>query len=170
VLKIELLSRSHDRERFDCGSEALNGCLRQTARQHTERGISRTFVVVDEEAPEPKEILGYFTVTICQIRAEELLEKWAKKLPREVSGVKLGRLAVAKDRQRQGLGTMLLMAALDKVALVFESAGGIGLFVEAKDEEAKAYYERFGFEPLQRAPLELFLPLPTIQMLRAEAK
>lgn len=52
MYKIELLSRAHDREGFDCGSEPLNAYFRQTARQHTERGISRTFVMVEEEAGE----------------------------------------------------------------------------------------------------------------------
>ena len=27
---------------------------------------------------------------------------------------------------------------------VFESAGGLGLFVDAKDDAARTYYERFG--------------------------
>ena len=48
-----------------------------------------------------------------------------------------------------------------KVLGVFESAGGIGLFVGAKDNAAKAYYQRFGFVPLPENPLQLFLPLQT---------
>jgi hypothetical protein len=46
---VELLSKRHDREGFDCGSEPLNLILRQTARQHADRGISRRFVLTDEE-------------------------------------------------------------------------------------------------------------------------
>jgi len=162
VLKVELLSRAHDRASFDCGSEALNVYLRQTARQHTERGISRTFVLADETAAEPRPILGFFTLNICQLRAEQLPPELVRKLPREVSGLKLGRLAIARDRQRQGLGGVLLVAAMRKVIEVFESAGGIGLFVDAKDEAARSYYERFGFIPLSDEPLQLFLPLQTL--------
>ncbi len=161
--KIELLSRTHDREGFDCGSEPLNAFFRQTARQHTERGISRTFVLVDEGAREPKPVLGFFTLNICQIRAGQLSPELARKLPRDVAGIKLGRLAIAADRQRQGLGKMLLVAAMEKVVEVFESAGGIGLFVDAKDEAAKDYYVRFGFVALPDNPLQLFLPLATLR-------
>lgn len=163
MYKIELLSRAHDREGFDCGSVPLNAYFRQTARQHTERGISRTFVLVEEDAREPKLVLGFFTLNICQIRAEQLSPELARKLPRDVAGIKLGRLAISADRQRQGLGRMLLVAAMTKVIEVFESAGGIGLFVDAKDEAAKAYYERFGFIALPDSPLQLFLPLATLQ-------
>jgi len=163
VYKLELLSRAHDREGFDCSSEPLNAYLRHTARQHTERGISRTFILVEEGAGEPKPILGYFTLNICQLKSEELPPELARRLPREVSGIKLGRLAVAKDRQRQGLGKLLLVAALRKVLEVFESAGGIGLFVDAKDDAARIYYERFGFASLPDNPLQLFLPLQSIR-------
>ncbi len=161
--RIELLSRAHDREQFDCGSAPLNDYLKQTARQHTERGLSRTFVLVEENAAEPKEILGFFTLNICQLKTDHLPPGLARKLPREISGVKLGRLAVAKDRQRQGIGKMLLVAALRKFQDVFESVGSVGLFVDAKDETSKAYYEGFGFIPLPSNPLQLFLPLDSIQ-------
>ena len=163
MYSIELLSRAHDREGFDCGSEPLNVYFRHTARQHTERGISRTFVLVAQDAKAPTPVLGYFTLNICQIRAEQLPLELARKLPRDVAGLKLGRLAIASNRQRQGFGQMLLVAAMKKVIEVFQSAGGIGLFVDAKDEAAKSYYERFGFVALPDSPLQLFLPLQTLR-------
>ena len=161
--KIELLTPSHDRDGFDCGSEPLNLFLKQTARQHAQRGISRTFVLVDESAIAPKPILGYFALNICQVKSESLTPQEAKKLPRDVSGVRLGRLAVSGAHQRQGIGTKLLVAAMGKFMEIFNTAGGIGLFVDAKDQDAKRYYEQFGFASLPTNELELFLPVKTIQ-------
>ena len=160
--KIELLDKSHDRDGFDCGSEPLNLFLKQTARQHAERGISRTFVLVDEGATAPKPIVGFFSLNICQIKSESLSQAEAKKLPRDVSGIRLGRLAVSKEHQRQGVGKMLLVAAMGKFMEIFNAAGGIGLFVDAKDQDAKKYYEQFGFVPMPSNELELFLPVKTI--------
>src|SRR5207249_9535581 len=54
---------------------------------------------------------------------------------RNVPGVRLGRLAVAKEYQRQGIGKTLLIAAMRKFMDIFETAGGIGLFVDARSEE-----------------------------------
>lgn len=161
--KIELLAKTHDRDGFDCGSEPLNLFLKQTARQHAERGISRTFVLVDETAVAPKPIVGFFSLNICQIKSEALTPAEAKKLPRDVAGVRLGRLAVAKSHQRQGIGKILLAAVMGKFMEIFNTAGDIGLFVDAKDQAAKRYYEQFGFVSMPSNELELFLPVKTIQ-------
>jgi ribosomal protein S18 acetylase RimI-like enzyme len=163
VRKIEPLTRAHDREGFDCGSDPLNVFLKQTARQHGVRGISRTFVLVEEDAREPKPILGFFSLNICQVKSESLSPQEAKKLPRTLSGVRLGRLAVAKAYQRQGIGKTLLVAAMGKFMEIFNMAGGIGLFVDAKDQEAREYYEQFGFVSLPSNDLELFLPVETMR-------
>lgn len=161
--KIELLAKSHDRDGFDCGSQPLNLFLKQTARQHAARGISRTFVLVEEGAPEPKPVLGFFSLNLCQIKSESLPAEEAKKLPRDVAGIRLGRLAVAKELQGRGIGKTLLVAAMGKFMEIFNTAGGIGLFVDAKDHDAKRYYEQFGFVCLPSSELELFLPAKTIQ-------
>ena len=84
-------------------------------------------------------------------------------MPRDVAGVRLGRLAVAKARQRQGIGKTLLVAAMGKFVEIFNTAGGIGLFVDAKDQAAKRYYEQFGFVAMPSNELDLFLPVKTIQ-------
>jgi GNAT superfamily N-acetyltransferase len=163
VRKLELLTKSHDREGFDCGSEPLNSFLKQTARQHEERGISRTFVLVEEDDSDPKRILGFFSLNLCQVKTDDLPPEEAKRLPRSVPGIRLGRLAVAKELQRQGVGRTLLVGAMGKFMEIFNSAGGIGLFVDAKDLDAKRYYEQFGFVSLPTNELELFLPLRSIQ-------
>lgn len=161
--KLELLTKAHDRAGFDCGSEPLNAFLKKTARQHAERGISRTYVLVEEAAPEPKPILGFFSLNLCQIKSEALTLEQARRLPRDVSGVLLGRLAVAQGLQRQGIGKLLLIGAMRKLMEIFDAAGGIGLFVDAKDQEARRYYEQFGFVSLPSNELELFLPVRTLQ-------
>jgi ribosomal protein S18 acetylase RimI-like enzyme len=58
-----------------------------------------------------------------------------------------------------------MVEAMQRTLAIAENAGIIGLFVDAKNEAAKTYYERFGFVSLEEIPLELFLPLPTIRQL-----
>lgn len=65
--------------------------------------------------------------------------------------------------QGNGLGKILLAAAMEKCLEIFKIAGGIGLFVDAKDENARKYYEKFGFICLPSNDLQLFLPAQTIQ-------
>ena len=84
---------------------------------------------------------------------------------RQIPAMRLGRLAVARSRQREGLGKVLLVEAIYKVAAVASVAGGIGLFVDAKDQAAADFYARFGFEPTPTEPLTLFMPMETARRL-----
>lgn len=159
-LKIEPISRSHNRSSFNCGNADLNHYLQNTARQQSEKGISRTFVLVD--SGQPLEILSFFTLAACEILVEKLPPRFAKKYPLRASAAKLARLGVALHMQRQGIGTYMMLNAMDRVLQVAEHLGIIGFFVDAKDNSAAAYYRQFGFIPLPDNPLELFLPISTI--------
>lgn len=161
--KLELLDETHDRRAFDCGSDPLNLFVRQVAKQHLKRGISRTFVLVSADSEAPKPILGFFSLSACEGDASDLPPSVAKKLPRKIPAVRLGRLAVSKSAQGKGLGSGLLGLAMRKTALSAEFIGVAGMFVDAKDEGAARFYQRFGFEPLPDRPLTLFLPIKTIQ-------
>lgn len=161
MLRIELLSRRHNRVGFDCGNTELNDYLRHTARQHTEKGLSRTDVLVDDAAP--NEILGYVTVGLAEIVTDSLPPTYAKQYPAKAHGVKLARLCVATARQREGLGALMMIHAMRKALRVADSAGIIGLFVDAKDEAASQYYRRFGFIPLPDDSHKLFLPPATLR-------
>ncbi len=161
MLKIEPLGPHHDRERFDCGTPALNDYLKTTARQHIEKGLSKTFVLVDDGELEC--ILGFLTLAVCEVQTQSLPPKLAKKYPQQVPAARLARLAVAEDRQREGLGRLMMVHALQQAIRVSESVGIIGFFVDAKDEHASRYYEQYGFVALPDNPLKLFLPLATLK-------
>jgi len=84
-------------------------------------------------------------------------DAWRKKLPRRIPGVRLGRLAVDRQYQGTGLGELLLVDALTRAQRIYTEGGGIGLFVDAIDEQAAGYYQRFGFVASPDNPLLLFL-------------
>jgi len=161
MLKLEELSRKHDRTKFDCGVNELNQYLKNTARQHIVKGVSRTFVLLDEEIS--SEILGFYTLVFCEISVKELPSKYAKKYHLKAPAAKLARLAVAKKYQRQKLGTYMMVNAIERTLLISKNIGIIGFFVDAKDGSVKKYYEQFGFIPLPENRLQLFLPLTKIQ-------
>lgn len=150
------LTGSHDRQGFDCGRQELNDWLQKTARQHQEKGLSKTFVATLDDAPDC--ICGYYALTLVELESRTLSEAWRKKMPRRIPGVKLGRLAVDKQFQGKGLGELLLVDALSRAQRIYQEAGGIGLFVDAIDAQAATYYRRFGFEAMPDNPLLMFLP------------
>ena len=79
--------------------------------------------------------------------------------------VHLGRLAVDKAAQGQGLGDALVVNALSRVR---EVAGHIGIYaveVWALTDRVATFYERHGFKPLLDHPLHLYLPMKVIRKL-----
>ena len=161
TFKIELLARNHNRQDFDCGNVDLNRYLCNTAYQHIKKGISRTFVLTDDATPD--QILGFFTLASCEIFVESLPDKYARKYPSRAPAAKLARLAVSRHRQKKGLGTYMMTNAMKRVLDVSKHLGIIGFFVDAKDDKAAGFYRQFGYIPLKDNPLQLFLPLATIQ-------
>ena len=155
MMQVRALTGNHDRQGFDCGRQELNGWLRQVARQHQDKMLSKTFVAVREEAPTC--ICGYYALTLAELENRHLPETWHKKLPRRIPGVRLGRLAVDRQYQGKGLGELLLVDALTRARRIYAEAGGIGLFVDALDEQAAGDYLNLGFDASPDNPLLLFL-------------
>ncbi len=154
-MQIVSLTGSHNRQEFDSGDQELNDWLQRVARQHQEKGLSKTFVATHESMPD--HIYGYYALTLAELENRHLPEARRKKLPRRIPGVRLGRLAVHKQYHGKGLGELLLVDALTRARRIHTEAGGIGLFVDAIDEQAAGYYLRFGFEAAPDNPLLLFL-------------
>lgn len=156
-MRLEALTDSHDRQRFDCGQPDLNAWLARVAGQHQAKGLSKTFVAFQDDKPE--RVCGYYALTLTELDRSQLADSLRKKLPQRVPGVRLGRLAVDLVFQRQGLGQFMLVDALMRARRIHVEAGGIGLFVDAKDEQAAAWYHRFGFVAMPDQPLLLFYPV-----------
>lgn len=64
--------------------------------------------------------------------------------------------------QGKGLGAELLLAAGARALAVASEVGGVALALDAKDDRAAAWYERFGALRLLDDQLTLVLPLDTI--------
>lgn len=151
------LTGSHDRQGFDSGRAELNDWLQRVARQHQDKGLSKTFVAVLEDQPE--QICAYYALTLTEVDTAALSEQRRRKLPRMIPGVRLGRLAVHQRYQGKRLGEIMLMDAIERVRRITEHAGVVGLFVDAIDDKAAQFYARYGFEAFQDEPLKLFLPV-----------
>ena len=153
---VQPLDDRHDRKSFDCGDADLNGWLKQTARQHKEKGVSSTFVSVRDEAS--VEILGFYAISLAELVNANLPAQYGKRLPNKVPVFRLGRLATALGHQGKGIGEFILFDAIDRTTRISGEVGGIGLVVNAK-HSAVEFYHRYGFEQMAAHPQNLFLPL-----------
>ena len=163
---IEPLDRArHARENFDCGKPVLNAFLRQYAAQQKDKGISNTFVMVEDYDAMPRPIIGYFTIRPYEISRDRLPQNLRTGYTDRIGAYLLTKLAVATVQKSKGVGTTLLHDALRRVIALIDQAGGAGLFVDAKEEDVVSFYTERGFIRLAVDSLELYMPKKTIEEL-----
>jgi ribosomal protein S18 acetylase RimI-like enzyme len=108
------LADHHDRTSFSCGLEALDRYLREQAGQDLRRRLSAVFVFCK---PGSDRILGYTTLSSCQVDVVSLPPSLAKRHPRRpVPATPIDRLAVDRTYHGQGAGEVLLVSALARAA------------------------------------------------------
>ena len=160
-MNIEPLASNHDRRGFSCGVEALDQYLQRFARQHANANVSRTYVAADGSA-----IIGFYSLAMSAMRRENLPSRHLSRFPNfPLPVARLARLAVDLRHQRQGIGELLLADALQRCLRLSEEIGMIGVVVDAKDEHARGWYERYEFERLPDLPLTLWLSAVAISRL-----
>jgi predicted N-acetyltransferase YhbS len=147
------LDPGHDRTAFDCGIGPLNDYLHKYALPNQQNRSARTYV-----ATRGTRVVGYYTLAAGSVGRADAPDRVAKGLANHpVPVILLARLAVDRSEQGQGLGKGLLKDALRRVVQAADLIGCRALLVHAKDDGAKAFYERFGFVPSPTHPLHLFL-------------
>ncbi|PKO92908.1 MAG: GNAT family N-acetyltransferase [Betaproteobacteria bacterium HGW-Betaproteobacteria-10] len=151
------LDADADTAGFDCGEKALDEYLQRYASQDIKRGVARVFMA--SPAGQPQVIAGFYSLSAARIAAETLPETIRKKLPRyPVPVALLGRLAVSRQAQGQGPGSILLADACKRVTAASETLAVAAIVVDAKSSQAAAFYRHLGFIELPGQPGRWMLP------------
>ena len=159
---VEALGAAHNRGTFSCGVEVLDRYLRRQAGQDARRNVATVYVLRHRESVA---VAGFYTLANSAIQLAELPPARAQKLPRypQVPATLLGRLAVDLRHRKRGLGEFLLFDAMRRSLELSRASAAFALVVDAKDEAAKSFYLRYGFEPIVSSTRRLFLPMQDIE-------
>ena len=154
----------HDRADFDCGEAPLNRYLREQASQDIKRKVAGCWVLVSRD--NAKSVLGFYTLSTEVVDMKELGDAdpdVAKRLPRypRLGAVLLGRLAVAKTAQKQGLGELLLFDAMHRI--LNAQIPAVLMVTDPKNAKAAAFYRKYGFKPL--TPGRLFITTQQVKVI-----
>lgn len=124
---------------FDCGDKQLNRWFRTKALQNEAAGFSRTHVMHNQG-----QLIGFYTLSAAaiDIEASALGEDSA---PDPIPAILLGRMAVASDFQKLGVGKRLLFDAIARATVVAKDVGVALLLVHPKPT-ATDYYLARGFQ------------------------
>lgn len=153
---------NHDRENFDCGVLVLNEFLQTKANKEMKQKLNSTYVCTLSGEHTPKPIAGFYTLSSSPLILSAIPKELSKHIPKnyQIPTAKIGRLA--RDKNHPGVGSLLLKDALFRVLDMSSTLGIYGVEVNAKDEAAKSFYEKFGFIPFVDDKYSLFISLKTV--------
>jgi len=150
------ITSNHDLSQFRSGNEPLDDWLRFRALKNEGRS-SRTYVVA-----QARQIVGYYCLSTGAEKRESVPSKLARNTPDPVPLVTLGRLAVDVNHQGQGVGAGLLKDALQRSLQISQSIGSRAVIVHAIDQNAMAFYLKYGFMEFPYGTQTMFMPMETI--------
>ena len=135
------ITTTHDVTSFDCKDTTLNDWLQRRAIKNESKGASRTFVVCEDNT-----VIGYYALAVGAITREETAAKVRRNMPDPIPVMVLGRLAVDADWQDKGIGIGMLKDAIQRTIIVAEHAGIRAQLVHALSDNARSFYQHWGFQ------------------------
>jgi GNAT superfamily N-acetyltransferase len=168
-LRFEPLDRKkHDRAAFSCEQESLDRYLKEHATQEIKKRVAAVYILT----PDGKTIAGYYTLSQYAIEAGDLPPELVQQLHLlrydRLPATLLGRLARSKQFKGRGLGELLLMGALKRALEHSRNIASVAVVVDAIDENARAFYRRYGFVDIPNCLNRLFMPMRTVVQLFPE--
>lgn len=152
--------RDVDRSAFRCGKPELDTWIEKYAGQSERDNTTRTFLAMEDDT-----LIGYYATTACELNLDEAASAFGvgkRRYP--VPAMLIARLAVGTSAQGRGLGSQLLVDALERLLEVSRSIGFEVVVVDAIDRQASAFYRRFGFTAFQDDDLHLFLTTKSLRL------
>ncbi|MDF5714964.1 MAG: GNAT family N-acetyltransferase [Rhizonema sp. NSF051] len=151
------LADTHLLDDFDCGVASLNDWLKRRAVANQKNNASRTYVVTDGQ-----KVIAYYCLSSGALALSHTPSSIKRNMPDPVPVAILGRLGVDTAWKGQGLGVALLQDAVLRTMQAAEIVGIRGIVVHAISEEAKQFYEHYGFSPSPTQPMTLILSIKKV--------
>ncbi|GAB7007360.1 GNAT family N-acetyltransferase [Nocardioides sp. AN3] len=164
VFVTTMLTSEHQVAAFDSGEPETDNWLRNNALRTQRQGSARTRVLV---LPGDPRVLGFYALAPHDTHREDLPGTAAGGLT-VVPGYLVAQLAIDRTLQGTGMGGELLRDALETIIAAADSVGGRLVVVDAVDERALGFYQRYGFIRIGKS-LRLYMKISRIaSSLRAE--
>ncbi|HJU20738.1 MAG TPA: GNAT family N-acetyltransferase [Stellaceae bacterium] len=155
----------HEIEAFRSGVEPLDEWLKKQARANEAAGASRTYVLC-----EGRRVIGYYSLAAGSVLRQIATGSVRRNMPDPVPVALLGRLAINQGWQRRGLGLALLRDAILRIVGAAETIGVRAILVHAISDDARAFYENWGFKPSPVEPMTLMITIDEARRMLAKGR
>jgi GNAT superfamily N-acetyltransferase len=154
----EPLAGHHQFADFVCAEASLERWLKQRALSNEGKGASRTFVVCHEA-----QVVGYYCLSAGSVLHESVPGSLKRNMPEPIPVILVGRLAVHSRWQGKGIGSGLLKDAVLRAINVSKEIGARALLCHAISQNAKHFYEHYGFV---ESPIDAMMMMLDLASLR----
>jgi predicted N-acetyltransferase YhbS len=145
---VQALTDAHRLDAFDCGVDALDRWLRQSARVAVASGTAATYVLCRDER-----VVGYYALAMSAVAHAQAPSRLRRGMPDPVPVVLLARLALDRSEHGRSLGGHLLVDALARCVRGGSEFGARAVVVDAVSAEAGEFYRHFDFRDLDERRL-----------------
>lgn len=139
----EPLTAGHDASSFSCGHLDLDIWICEKALSLGSKRVSRAFVWCDSD----RRVVAYYALNAESVYRDALPRSFGRGDPDKIPAILLGRLALDKSLQGQGMGLRLLADSYRRVLRASEHVAARYLVVDAIDDSATGFYRYAGFKP-----------------------
>ena len=160
--------KRHDYKGFVCGVERLDNYIIKTAKKHQSKDMTRVYVVVEDGA---NKILGYHAINLGMMNVD-LLQVRPSGAPShgELPILFLGQVAIDRNAQGEGLGSILMHHVFQKARVISEEAGCYAVVLDVMSDggeedfkRRKRWYELFGFQSFKSHSSRMFMTMKQIR-------
>jgi GNAT superfamily N-acetyltransferase len=152
------LTANDDLQNFDCGLEVVNSWVQHHAAFAEITGTAVVYVTKDKNG----KVVGLYSLSMHSVTRQDVTARELKRnSPTEIPVILLGMLGIDVKHQGFGLGSLLLRDAINRSINAASSIGSRAMIVEPANNEAAAFYKKYGFKEFC-AEGKLFIPLHRI--------
>ena len=109
-------------------------------------------------------VVAFYSLAASSVERSRVSSRVGRNMPDPLPAILLGQLAVDTNYQGRGFGSDLVVDAGKRALAAADLIGARAVIVQALDERARAFYERFGFRQFSdREPLMLLTRLSELR-------
>ena len=168
AIAVAPFAAAYDFAAFDCGAEAYNRWLTESAQAAVKAGTAGVYLLLEQRPESPARVVGYYAISPTGIVRDELPRAASGGSPDPVPAFLLAKLAL--DRSLQGdknalWGTQLVVNALRRILEAANVSGGRVIVVDADNADLIPFYASHSFLPTKSNRLRLYMKVATARKL-----
>lgn len=156
----------HDRSAFSCGFIPIDNFLKSSLSDLVKTGMIAAWMATKDG---DSAVLGFYTLGAMAVRADAGPDEWQRARVPDIPVIYIRAVAVRKDMQGKGLGTALLIDAMQRCIGIADQMGAAAIVLDVlKDEQFERrwkFYQELGFQPLgdPRNPERVYIPMANVR-------